>query len=64
MNKLYYCVATSTDNDMVEIIPAESQEEATEKFSKMIEEDDNWYAGAFVYELKIDGYEISVVKTN
>lgn len=62
MYKLYYCCATAVDHDMVEIIPAESQEEATKEFEKIVEESDSWFVGAFVYELQLEGFDITVTK--
>lgn len=62
MYKLYYCAATSVDHDFTEVIVAETQEEATDKFSAMLEESESWYAGAFVYELEFENFEISIKK--
>ena len=62
MLKLFYCTASATDHDWVEIIVAESLEEAKETFSKMVEESNSWYACEFVHELVIDDYEIAIKK--
>lgn len=62
--KLFYCSATATDHDWVEIIVAETLEEAKKKFSKMVEESSSWYAGECVDELTFDDYEINIKKKN
>jgi hypothetical protein len=60
--KLYYCTAVATDHDWTEILIAESEEEAKETFSNMIEESNSWYAGEHIHELKFEDYEIEIKK--
>jgi hypothetical protein len=60
--KLFYCCATATDHDCIEIIVAETLEEAKKKFSKTVEESDNWYAGESVSELDFGDYEVAIKK--
>lgn len=60
MLKLYYCIASGTNYDWVEVIVAETIEEAESKWSKMVEDSDSWYAGEQIYELELEGYEVIV----
>lgn len=62
MLKLYYCVASTTDHDWVEIIVAKDLDSATEQFNKMVEESGSWYAGVNVDELNFDDYEVTIMK--
>ncbi|MDP4108291.1 MAG: hypothetical protein Q8935_25525 [Bacillota bacterium] len=62
MLKLFYCTATATDYDWVEIIVAESIEEAKEKFAKMVEDSNSWFSGESVDELTFEDYIVTVKK--
>lgn len=62
MLKLYYCIARGRDSDWVEVIVADSIEEAENKWLEMVEEDQTYYSGEQVYELELEGYEVTVKK--
>jgi hypothetical protein len=61
--KLYQCWAHGIDYEICDFVVAETEEEAEEKFKRKLDEEGTWYAGTVrAYEVKIDGYKITVTK--
>lgn len=63
--KLFYCEATAIDYDPRTHIIAESEQEAEEQFTKLLDENEIWHAGVIVVnEVELEGYEIVIKKKN
>lgn len=61
--KLFWCYAWCDDYEPMEMIVAETKEEALKRFTAELDVGPSWYTGAGADEVNVvDGYKIVLVK--
>lgn len=61
--KLFCCYAYCDDYEPIELVVAETREEALKKFTTELDAELSWYTGEGADEIdEVDGYKIILVK--